>query len=264
MTRRKICAQALTTNIVFLNDMLIINSDDWGENRASTDNSLFCFNKGRITSASAMVFMEDSQRAAELALEAGVDAGLHLNFTTELDGDLISSKIIECQHRIASFLKLNKYCSLFYNPFIRRDFEYVYKAQYEEYVHLYHKSPTHIDGHHHMHLCTNMLVDRLIPSGSIVRRSFAFSSGEKNIFNRFYRRVIGTIIKRRYTCTDLFFSIEPHQKAERLQNIVNLSKFSNVELMVHPERKREFDYLMSEEYFQLISQSLRGTYGSLQ
>jgi chitin disaccharide deacetylase len=244
--------------------MLIINSDDWGGNRTSTDNSFFCFKKGRITSASAMVFIKDSQRAAELALEAGVDAGLHLNFTTEFDGDLMLSKIIECQHRIASFLKRNKYCSLFYNPFLRRDFEYVYKAQYEEYVRLYLKSPTHIDGHHHMHLCTNMLVDRLIPKGSRVRRNFAFSPGEKNILNRFYRSIIGSILKRRYTCTDFFFSIEPHQKTERLQSIVNLSKSSDVELMVHPERKKEFDYLMSDEYFQLISQSLRGTYVSLQ
>ena len=185
-----------------------------------------------------MVFMEDSQRAAELALEAGLDAGLHLNFTTEFDGDFKSSKIRGCQHRTALFLKLNKYCSLLYNPFLRRDFEYVYKAQYEEYVHLYHKSPTHIDGHHHMHLCTNMLVDRLIPKGSKVRRNFTFSPGEKNILNSFYRSIIGSILKRRYTCTDVFFSIEPYQKNERLQSIVNLSKSSNVELMVHPERKK--------------------------
>jgi predicted glycoside hydrolase/deacetylase ChbG (UPF0249 family) len=243
--------------------MLIINADDWGGNRTSTDNSLICFNKGRITSASAMVFMEDSQRAAELALEVGVDTGLHLNFTHELDGDLKSSKIKECQQRIALFLKRNKYCSLFYNPFLKNDFDYTYRSQYEEYLRLYNKTPTHINGHHHMHLCMNVLAGRLIPGGSKVRRSFTFSSGEKNFLNRSYRKVVDSILMRRYTCTDFFFSISPLQNAARLRDIVNLAKFRNVELMVHPERLKEFDFLMTDEYLEIISTVERRSYSCL-
>lgn len=243
--------------------MLIINADDWGGNRTSTDNSLICFTKRRITSASAMVFMADSQRAAELAIEVGLDTGLHLNFTHELDGDFKSSKIKECQQRIALFLKRNKYCSLFYNPFLKSDFDYTYHAQYEEYLRLYNKTPTHVDAHHHMHLCTNMLVDRLIPRGYKVRRGFTFFSGEKKFLNRFYRHIVDVILTRRYICTDFFFSISPHQKIERLQSIANLSKSWNVELMVHPERKEEFDYLMSDNYLEIISDAQKINYSSL-
>jgi chitin disaccharide deacetylase len=243
--------------------MLIINADDWGRNRTSTDNSMLCFKKGSITSASAMVFMADSIRAAELAHELGLDTGLHLNFTLEFDGNFNKSKLMECQQRIVSFLRRSKYHSLFYNPWLRKDFEYVYHAQYEEFGRLYNKQPTHIDGHHHIHLCTNMLVDGLIPRGSKVRRSFTFSPGEKNIFNIFYRSIVDLILKHRYICTDYFYGFTPYQGTERLQYIAKLSQSSNVELMVHPERQAEYSYLISEEYIQLISQSFRGSYVSM-
>ena len=61
--------------------MLIINADDWGRSRAETNAALECYQHGRITSVSAMVFMNDSERAAEIAREHNLDAGLHLNFT---------------------------------------------------------------------------------------------------------------------------------------------------------------------------------------
>jgi predicted glycoside hydrolase/deacetylase ChbG (UPF0249 family) len=243
--------------------MLIINADDFGRNRTVTDNSLLCFENGRITSASAMVFMADSQRAADLALQQGLDAGLHLNFTLKFTGSVKLTKVSECQHRIASFLRMSKYCSLFYNPWLKRDFEYVYNAQYEEYVRLYNKNPTHIDGHHHMHLCTNVLVSGLIPKGSKVRRSFTFSSREKNVLNRCYRRLVNTMLTRRYTCTDLFFNLSYLWKSDRLQSTVNLAKYQNVELMVHPDQKEEFAYLMSDEYFHMISLVKIGNYGLL-
>ena len=116
--------------------MLIINADDWGMNETGTDNTLVCFKNRRITAASAMVFMGDSQRAAELALGEGLETGLHLNFSLTFNGDLKSARLRESQQRISSFLTRHKYCLLLYNPFLKRDFEYVCKAQYEEYVRL--------------------------------------------------------------------------------------------------------------------------------
>ena len=61
--------------------MLIINADDYGRNAAATDNTLRVFRRGAIISASAMVFMDDSERASQLALEAGLEVGLHLNLS---------------------------------------------------------------------------------------------------------------------------------------------------------------------------------------
>jgi len=243
--------------------MLIINADDWGRNKAATDNSMVCFQKMRITSASAMVFMEDSERAAEMALESDLETGLHLNFTQRFDGSAKTGRLTERQARIASFMRMSKYCSLLYNPLLKRDFEYTYNAQHEEFVRLYNKKPTHIDGHHHMHLCLNVLIDKLIPRCSNVRRNFSFVPGEKSMINRLYRSFVDRWLKRRYKCTDFFFSIAPIHRADRLRWIVGLSLAHSVELMVHPARPDEYDYLLRGEYMKLIQSSEMRSFGAL-
>ena len=53
---------------------VIVNADDWGRDNATTDRCLDCFLLGAVSSVSAMVFMEDSERAAHLARHHGVDA----------------------------------------------------------------------------------------------------------------------------------------------------------------------------------------------
>jgi hypothetical protein len=242
--------------------MLIINADDLGRNRLVTDNIISCYKAGKITSASAMMFMADSERSAELALVAGLDVGLHLNFTLAFDGAVASRRLIEYQRSIATFLLRNKYCFLLYNPLIRNQVKYVYEAQYEEYIRLYHRIPTHIDGHHHMHLSTNMLFDRMIPKGFKVRRSFSFAPGEKGLFNRLYRQILGIWVRRRYICTDFFFSISRIQSAE-LRKIVKLAEWSDVELAVHPEKPEEYSYLMSKEYLETTYGAVRGSYVDL-
>jgi len=46
--------------------MLIINADDFGRSELETDVILKCYHERRITSTTAMVFMADSVRAADL------------------------------------------------------------------------------------------------------------------------------------------------------------------------------------------------------
>jgi len=232
--------------------MLIVNADDWGMNKCATDKSLSCFNNGRVTSASAMVFMNDSERAAELAFENNLNVGLHLNFTSKFSSSVRSPKLLEYHEKIAAFLLKNKYLFILYNPFLQNYFEYVYKAQFEEYVRLYKRNPPHIDGHHHMHLCMNMLITNLIPKGSKIRRNFTFSHNEKGLFKWLYRYLIDSWLKKRYICTDFLFNISPI-KIQRLQNIIKLSISADVELEVHPEITEEYNFLMGNKYFRITS-----------
>jgi predicted glycoside hydrolase/deacetylase ChbG (UPF0249 family) len=67
--------------------VVIVNADDWGIRARATDRILDCIRLGTVSSTSAMVFMADSQRAAELARQEGVDTGLHLNLTAQFDGE---------------------------------------------------------------------------------------------------------------------------------------------------------------------------------
>jgi predicted glycoside hydrolase/deacetylase ChbG (UPF0249 family) len=227
--------------------MLIINADDWGGWTKATDSALACHAKSRITSVTAMVFMEDSERAATLARASGMDVGLHLNLNQHFDGS-VSRAAADCHERIVRFLSTHKYAQLLYNPFLGKCFRDDFAAQMEEFRRLYGNSPTHIDGHQHMHLCSNMLMGHVIPGGEKVRRNFSFWPGEKGGLNRAYRRMVDRRLARRHRITDYFFSLEQCLKENRLGRVAGLSRTANVELMTHPEKAPEYDWLMSEDY----------------
>src|ERR1051326_6627341 len=74
---------------------LVINADDWGRDLENTSRTLDCIRRGSVSSVSAMVFMEDSERAAEIAQERKVDAGLHLNFTTAFSAPGVPRKLAD-------------------------------------------------------------------------------------------------------------------------------------------------------------------------
>jgi predicted glycoside hydrolase/deacetylase ChbG (UPF0249 family) len=156
--------------------MLIINADDLGRTSETTDNIISCFRRGRITSASAMVFMSDSERAAAAAAVAGLESGLHLNLDLPFDGPGVPPRLQERHGCVVAYLRGGRWKQLTYNPLLKNAFRYVYQAQYDEYGRLFGREPAKIDGHDHMHLCMNMLADRIIPLGKRVRRNLTFGA----------------------------------------------------------------------------------------
>ena len=235
--------------------MLIINADDWGRSVPETDAAFRCYKEGRITSISAMVFMEDSERAAELAKDNKLDVGLHLNFTEPFTGKNHPAKLGVYHGRIIRYLRGNNYAQLVYNPFLRREFAYSYEAQAAEFLRLFGRPPSHIDGHHHMHLCANMLLGKLIPVGVKMRRNFSFWPGQKSLLNRSYRAFVDRWLARRYQLADYFFDLTQCIWDGKLDRVAVLAKSNNVELMTHPVVRAEAKFLMSDE-FQLMLQRL--------
>jgi predicted glycoside hydrolase/deacetylase ChbG (UPF0249 family) len=243
--------------------MLIVNADDFGRCQEATDAILACFAKGRITSTSAMVFMADSERAARAAGTSGIEVGVHLNFTETFTSELVPEKVRQQHDRIRRFLSVSKYALLFYNPFLRCAFKEVFEAQCNEFMRLYGSPPAHMDGHQHMHLCSNILIDRILPYGTKVRRSFSFGSNDKNFLNRFYRFLVDCALARRHRLTDYFFALSPHLSVIRLRRVLELARSANVELMTHPQVKTEYDFLVSDEYSYAMSQVHLAGYNSL-
>ena len=243
--------------------MLIINADDLGGTEEATDNIIACFRQGRITSASALVFMMDSRRAAISTAGAGLETGLHLNLDMMFDAPEISAQLRRHQAAVVGYLRHGKWAQVVYNPFLKKDFDYVFKAQYDEYCRLYGKEPAQIDGHHHMHLCMNIMVDRVIPPGSRIRRNFSVEPERKGIINRSYRRMLDALLARRYRCVDWFYSLEPANNFRRLERIMHLAARSNVELMVHPARIEQCEFLMSSYFRDLIARVPKGSYRAL-
>lgn len=231
---------------------LIVNADDWGSSRRTTDAIWECLKQRAVSSASAMVFMEDSERAAELARNHGIDIGLHLNLTTAFTADRIAPKLAEQQRRTVAYLRSSRIAQTIVNPLLCRAFDYVVKAQLDEFERLYGHHAYRIDGHHHMHLCANVLWGRLLPSGVIVRRSFSFNSGEKSIFNRYYRHLIDLALSRHHYLTDFFFSIEPVANENRLDRIVSLARSYVIEIETHPVNLEEYVFLTGSGFRDLL------------
>jgi predicted glycoside hydrolase/deacetylase ChbG (UPF0249 family) len=229
--------------------LLIVNADDWGRNRHATDCSLECVMAGAVSSVSAMVFMEDSERAAAIAQERGIDVGIHLNFTTPFSEASIPSRLAHHQQRLARHLLKHRFAPVLFHPGLIRSFEYVVATQFAEFVRLYGTEPKRIDGHHHMHLCANVVLAKLLPRGTLIRRNFSFEPGEKSYINRLYRRMLDRMVERQHYLVDFLFSLPPLEPAGRLQKIFSLARNFAVEVECHPCNPSEYKFLTGGEIF---------------
>ena len=227
--------------------LLIVNADDWGRDARTTGCILDCVTQKAVSAVSAMVFMEDSDRAAAVALEHAIDAGLHLNFTSPFTAKTCPAGVVERQRRIAEYLGRHRLAQLVFNPALVTAFEYVAVAQIDEYRRLYGADPTRLDGHHHMHLCANVLLQGLLPPGTLVRRNFSFQAGEKGIVNRTYRRFVDGRLVRRHRLADYLFSLAPLEPSDRLQRIFALARRHVIEVETHPVQPEEHWFLMRGE-----------------
>lgn len=233
--------------------VLIINADDWGLNRAATDRTRECVVRKAVSSVSAMVFMEDSERAAALALHEGVDAGLHLNLTTPFSSSSIPEALSRHHAKVIAYLRRQRLAQAIFHPGLQRSFEYVVQAQLDEFRRLYQGPPDRVDGHHHMHLCANVLLGRLLPAGTIARRNFSFRRGEKSFVNHIYRKAIDVMLARRHRLTDFFFSLPPFEPSQRLERMFSLAEEFVVEVETHCESTREYEFLAGGEVFSRIN-----------
>lgn len=243
--------------------MLILTGDDLGRDRRATDACVECYRRNRITSASIMVFMEDSERAAERAIRENLETGLHLNFVLPYDSPGVSESLRRRHRSTARFFRAGPWTQAIYNPFITRAIVSVFEAQVDEYRRLFGKEPAYFNGHKHFHLSLNLIIGKVLPPGSAVRRSFTFYRGEKSRLNRCFRRMIDMWLQKRYVTTDSFFGLSPVEDLPRLSKIIGLAKNTDVELMAHPWRPNESEWLMGKAFLDLIEGACLGNFTTL-
>ena len=243
--RRSVCSPTISG--APQSGLLIVNADDWGRDVHTTRCIFNCVSSKAVSAVSAMVFMEDSDRAAAVALEHGIEAGLHLNFTSPFTARACPAGLAERQRRIAAYLCRHRLAQLVFNPVLVKSFEDVVAAQIDEFRRLYGADPARLDGHHHMHLCANVLLRGLLPPGTLVRRNFSFQLEEKGIFNRTYRRVVDATLVRRHHVADYLFSLVPLEPPRRLQRIFSLAREHVIEVETHPVQPEEYWFLMRGE-----------------
>jgi len=134
---------------------VIINADDFGYGRATSDAILESLRNGWITQTTAMMNRPDVERAVDEAKAAGFGGaiGLHLNLT---DGDPLTEKIKSCPLFCGADGKFNEGAvrnKRFFVPYCRDDeiaLAEEIEAQARKYISL--GLPLlHIDSHSHVH-----------------------------------------------------------------------------------------------------------------
>jgi len=236
---------------------LIVNADDWGQDTHTTDTILDCVRGRAVSSVSAMVFMEDSVRAASIAREQGIDAGLHINLTARFSASGCCARLVDHQEKVARYLRGHRLAQVVFHPGLVSSFEYVVAAQLDEFNRLYGAFPDRLDGHHHMHLCANVFLQGLLPPGTMVRRNFSFQLGEKSLWNHLYRRFLDRRLARRHRLVDFFFSLAPLDPPDRLQGIFSLARRFVIEVETHPVNLEEYRFLLGETIVPMASASIQ-------
>lgn len=233
--------------------MLIINADDWGIDARTTDAIAACFRRRRVTATSAMVFMDDSIRAANIAREIDIDVGLHLNLTEPFTSDRTPPVARDAQRAVARALRDRKFADLLFHPALHTAFRNAIDAQLTEFRRLYGRDPSHIDGHHHKHLGSNILLGGLLPRGAIVRRHFTFFPGERSWANRAWRGLGNRMLGFRCRLLDGFFDLTQYMNTPKMQRLAELSRSGNIELMAHPAQREESQYLCGSQFGEWLS-----------
>jgi hypothetical protein len=150
----------------------------------------------------------------------------------------------ESQERISRYLKISNYALLVYNPFLRNDFRYAYQAQFDEFIRIFGKPPSHVDGHQHMHLASNMIFDCIVQRGSKIRRNYYFYSKKKYWI---VPAAGGDCRLKRYRITDYFFALSQNLTINRLTGWSPGKRIMR-ELMAHPEVLDDL-ISMSDQYW---------------
>lgn len=246
--------------------LLIINADDWGADQQTTDAIRRCFDAGGVTSASGMVFMADSQRAARLAAAGRVPVGLHINLTEPFTGSTVDTALRRRQARIVDYFGGPRWRRWGLSPALFTEIEHCIAEQLAEFRSLYGCEPSHFDGHQHIHQSLGVLSARTIPTGAKMRPSLTFTPGEKWWTNRAVRSLLNRALRTRFTAPRYLFSIRdmhPALGGSRLDEKLALSSGSAVEVMTHPACDDERAVLLDPSWVALIDQRRVGSYEQL-
>jgi chitin disaccharide deacetylase len=238
--------------------MLIVNADDYGARTSATNAICDAFDAGAITSTSAMVWMGDSARAASRASEHGLPVGLHLNLTLPFAARNVPSGVRERQRRLTEVFNRDGWWE---DPARRVDRELLRGAigdQLERFCEQF-GQPTHIDGHHHVHLHEAVLelLPQAWPIRTVVRDPAQADSGLSQRERR---------LRRRFRAPDMalpFEKVHPDFGGVGL-NVLDRAHDVCVEVMTHPQQQVELDALMGSEWRATLAALPLGSYLDLE
>lgn len=246
--------------------LLIVNADDFGLDHQSTDAILERFRAGSITSATALVWMSDSERAAELGTRAGLPVGLHLNLIEAFSGADVPDDVAATQRRVVDRMRSGGTRALLYDPRWSSEFERCISDQLRRFQELYGRLPTHIDGHRHMHLALNALFARALAPIARCRRAVNRLPTESPAYKQFGRAMLSQLVRLRFFTTSWCYSLGPLYPSlggAGIEEKLALADRTSLELIVHPGYQDELEVLRTAEWQELLSGRALGSYEAL-
>jgi chitin disaccharide deacetylase len=246
--------------------LLIVNADDLGYDIPTTDAILASHARGAVTSATALVWMSDSERAAELARRGGCPTGLHLNLIEPYTATGVPGRVRDDQARLCEHFAASGTRALLYDRRIRDPLRRCIRDQLEAFVALYGTLPTHWDGHRHKHLSLNVLLDPGPLASLPARRSFSYAPGEKSFANRMLREAVSWVARQRFGGPRYFHSIRdlaPELGGDGLERALARAHATTVEIMVHPGEDTEYAFLSTPSWTTLLAGQRTGSYREL-
>lgn len=248
-----------------VNGLLIVNADDWGAFRAGTDAIEFCFETGAISSATAMVYMADSQRAAEIAARRQRPIGLHLNLTQELDASSVPTPVRERQRQLRGhFAALRRRRWLLSaDPRVHRLVSGAIEDQLEEFRRLYGREPTHVDSHHHVHVCPDVFLSSAMAPGLRVRQTLSPLPGARA--GNPARWLKHQILAWRFLTAARFWRARETSGVGSvpIATAVEHARREAVEIMVHPSFPDEREALRSDAWLECLRHAPLAAYPAL-
>jgi predicted glycoside hydrolase/deacetylase ChbG (UPF0249 family) len=237
--------------------VLIVNSDDFGASVSATDSAVGAFDEGLITSASAMVWMRDSARAARLAREREMPVGLHLNLTLPFRDRSVPDAARALQAALA-----NEFDPGSWNRVDERAGDVderigeAIRHQLEAFTELFGANPSHIDGHHHIHV--HPAVASSLPRQLPIRPVLHTPAELRRRGNARDRA-----LRRRFRCADgcvSFQHVHPAFEGSWGLRTLGYARRHVLEVMVHPQFDAERAALHSREWFDALSVVQVGSY----
>ncbi|MFA7943997.1 chitin disaccharide deacetylase [Pseudomonas brenneri] len=205
--------------------ILIVNADDFGMSKGQNYGIVESYNNGIVTSTTAMVTSPYALHAAELSqINPGLGVGLHFVLTCGRPLTAMKSLVNEAG-------ELGKWLWEYAEKGVLEPAEIAFElnAQFEKFIEVFGKTPTHLDSHHFVHMLPEIypVVERFASSKSLPLRIGRTEAEKFNIQVNTFRS------------TDYFdssFYGETVSEALILQILENSDKRGDMslEIMCHP------------------------------
>lgn len=246
--------------------LLIVNADDWGAEEANTDAIRDAFAAGAITSASAMVYMEDSDRAAAIARRERLGLGLHLNLTQPFSDSAAPLAVRGRQQALLEHFRDPRRRQRSFDLSRRAAVHAAVADQFARFHELYGRAPDHLDGHEHVHLCLDVLL--ALPRGLKVRPAISGLGGplEMARFAGAASAARGAVIRARLRAPRHafdFWRLSQEPVSDIMELALDFSDRTAIEVMCHPDRPEELRVLTSERWRRALAGRPLGTYADL-